>query len=194
MIKRFFRKGGHAGSPLRCDGVIFYNFMNTKKSPKASLGRNRLLGFVVVFSLMCMCLGWSQSNLKAETVANAYTADIPPPSLDSSFVVGCDDTTDITHPVVLPPSAEEEDSVHVVTEQNPEFPGGMGALLKYFGENLRYHSDAVEKSKPTHAPKGRSPEDEPTPGRVESAEPDEPDVGSGDQARIRPGAGCRAGP
>ncbi len=41
---------------------------------------------------------------------------------------------------------EEKDKVFITVEQNPEFAGGMNALLKFLQKNLRYPSPAVNSS------------------------------------------------
>ncbi len=37
-----------------------------------------------------------------------------------------------------------EDEAYMVVEQMPEFPGGMGELMKYLGENINYPSKAQD--------------------------------------------------
>jgi len=47
-------------------------------------------------------------------------------------------------PVVIEVEEEEEDKIFDVVEEQPEFPGGMAALNKYFRENVRYPVMAQE--------------------------------------------------
>lgn len=46
--------------------------------------------------------------------------------------------------VVVEVEEEEEDKIFDVVEENPEFPGGMSALNKYFRENVKYPVMAQE--------------------------------------------------
>ena len=39
---------------------------------------------------------------------------------------------------------EIEEKVHIRVEKMPGFPGGMGALIKFIGENLDYPQDAAD--------------------------------------------------
>ncbi len=41
-------------------------------------------------------------------------------------------------------SATEEEDVFMVVSQMPEFPGGMGELMKYLGESIEYPSKAKD--------------------------------------------------
>ena len=50
----------------------------------------------------------------------------------------------IAAPVEAPVEEEEEEVVFKVVEQNPEFPGGVQALMKYLGENVKYPVIAQE--------------------------------------------------
>jgi len=47
-------------------------------------------------------------------------------------------------PVVVEVEEEEEDKIFDVVEENPEFPGGMQALNRYFRDNVRYPVMAQE--------------------------------------------------
>lgn len=40
----------------------------------------------------------------------------------------------------------QEDGTYLVAEQMPEFPGGMDALMKYLGSNIKYPKSAQEKA------------------------------------------------
>ena len=39
---------------------------------------------------------------------------------------------------------EDDEEIFLVVEEQPEFPGGMAKLLKYFSDNMRYPVDAAE--------------------------------------------------
>ena len=41
--------------------------------------------------------------------------------------------------------ADEEEPIYQVVEQQPEFPGGMSAQMKFLQDNLRYPQEAREK-------------------------------------------------
>lgn len=51
-------------------------------------------------------------------------------------------------PVVTPPAKEEEDGdkVFMIVEQQPEFPGGTAALMKWLSTNVRYPEVAIENN------------------------------------------------
>lgn len=42
--------------------------------------------------------------------------------------------------------ASDEDEIFQFVEENPEFPGGMNALIAYLGKNIKYPSSAVEQN------------------------------------------------
>lgn len=42
-------------------------------------------------------------------------------------------------------SIDAEEEIFMVVESMPEFPGGMGELMKYLGENIKYPSKAMEQ-------------------------------------------------
>ena len=54
------------------------------------------------------------------------------------------DTVVIAPPVEAPVEEEEDNTVFMVVEQAPEFPGGMQKLMKYLGENVKYPVIAQE--------------------------------------------------
>jgi protein TonB len=41
-------------------------------------------------------------------------------------------------------SNDTTEQIYMVVEQMPEFPGGMGELMTYLGENIKYPSKAKE--------------------------------------------------
>lgn len=51
---------------------------------------------------------------------------------------------DIAPPVEIEEEAEDEEIVFVKVEKDPEFPGGVQALFKYLGENIKYPVIAQE--------------------------------------------------
>lgn len=50
----------------------------------------------------------------------------------------------IQAPVAPPVEEEEVEEIFVIVEKQPEFPGGMAALMKYFADNVRYPVIASE--------------------------------------------------
>ena len=56
----------------------------------------------------------------------------------------------VSGPAMGPPAATmeegDEGEVFEVVEQNPEFPGGMDALMKWLSKNLKYPASAQENS------------------------------------------------
>ena len=43
-----------------------------------------------------------------------------------------------------PPRPVEENKIHEIVEQMPSFPGGMGALMSWLGQNIKYPVTAAE--------------------------------------------------
>ena len=48
--------------------------------------------------------------------------------------------------VIPQPKNTEDDEIFVVVEQDPEFPGGMEAMVQYLSSNIKYPQEAMEKS------------------------------------------------
>ncbi len=58
-----------------------------------------------------------------------------------------EDTGEKVEPVFIPQTEEEapeEEEILMIAETMPEFPGGMGALMKYLGKNIKYPTIAQE--------------------------------------------------
>ena len=68
---------------------------------------------------------------------NIEGKDEPIPTEDPDAVKG----KEIDMPVAV--EAEDKNQVFITVEQNPEFAGGMNALLKFLQKNLRYPTPAV---------------------------------------------------
>jgi TonB family protein len=47
--------------------------------------------------------------------------------------------------VGYPPREKDEDSVLLVVEQNPDFPGGLNKLLEFLKANIKYPKEAIDK-------------------------------------------------
>ncbi len=54
------------------------------------------------------------------------------------------DTIVIAPPIEAPVEEEEDNTVFMVVEQAPEFPGGMQKLMRFLGENVKYPVIAQE--------------------------------------------------
>ena len=70
-------------------------------------------------------------------------ADVEETEIASSEEVGEKVEVKFVPPVVEEEEPEEEEIFQVV-EHMPEFPGGMGALMKYLGKNINYPTIAQE--------------------------------------------------
>jgi periplasmic protein TonB len=68
---------------------------------------------------------------------NIEGKDEPIPTEDPDAVKG----KEIDMPVAI--ETEEKNQIYIAVEQNPEFAGGMNALLKFLQKNLRYPTPAV---------------------------------------------------
>ncbi len=44
-----------------------------------------------------------------------------------------------------PPPEKKEEEIFVIVENQPDFPGGMGALMKFIGDSIRYPVEAQQK-------------------------------------------------
>lgn len=51
-----------------------------------------------------------------------------------------------TAPIAAPVEEEEVEEIFIVVEEQPEFPGGLAALSKYFSNNVRYPVIAAENN------------------------------------------------
>lgn len=52
---------------------------------------------------------------------------------------------DLEKVVIAPPAEEKKEEIFKAAEQQPEFPGGQGELMKYLSSNLRYPPAAAEQ-------------------------------------------------
>lgn len=50
------------------------------------------------------------------------------------------------YPVMPPEELGDEPDVHVIVEKMPEFPGGIAAMMNYFGKSIRYPLAAREQN------------------------------------------------
>ena len=50
----------------------------------------------------------------------------------------------VEKPAEVEVEEEEEDQIFVIVENNPEFPGGQQAMMKYIAENIKYPVIAME--------------------------------------------------
>jgi len=69
-------------------------------------------------------------------------ADVEETVIESSEETG--EAVEIKEVEVIEEPEPEEQTVFVVVEKMPEFPGGMGACLKYLGQNIKYPTIAQE--------------------------------------------------
>ncbi len=80
--------------------------------------------------------------VKAEEVKSSEIVEMPAPK-----AVGAE-TTAVQTPAAEPVAAPQKDDTPVfdVVEQMPEFPGGMGELVKFLSENVKYPKTAFENN------------------------------------------------
>jgi len=69
-------------------------------------------------------------------------ADVEETVIESSEETG--EAVEIKEVEVIEEPEPEEQTFFVVVEKMPEFPGGMGACLKYLGQNIKYPTIAQE--------------------------------------------------
>ncbi|MDD4609784.1 MAG: energy transducer TonB [Bacteroidaceae bacterium] len=69
-------------------------------------------------------------------------ADVEETVIESSEETG--EAVEIKEVEVIEEPEPEEQTVFVVVEDMPKFPGGMGACLKYLGQNIKYPTIAQE--------------------------------------------------
>ena len=111
-----------------------------KKSSKANLESHRgtyfLMGVVVAAAVLFFAFEWSTDTRK----------------LDETVLVQdvlAEEEIEITRrePTPPPPKPKEEEvteEIFVVVEQQPEFPGGNAAMMKFLSDNIRYPVIAQE--------------------------------------------------
>ena len=95
--------------------------------------------------LLLITLLLIQSIVFAQTDNNS---SVPPNEQKLNTIQIEQDTRDIERVEILtddtpPPVIEEESTVFIFVEQNPEFPGGQDAMMKYLSSNSIYPQEAV---------------------------------------------------
>ena len=81
-------------------------------------------------------------------VTEEFTIVSDEEEVTSAVATVSEDLGQINKVVWVPPVVEtekvEEDVIHVTAEIMPEFPGGMAALMKYLGANIKYPTISQE--------------------------------------------------
>lgn len=81
-------------------------------------------------------------------VTEEFTIVSDDEEVTSAVATVSEDLGQINKVVWVPPVVEtekvEEDVIHVTAEIMPEFPGGMAALMKYLGTNIKYPTISQE--------------------------------------------------
>ena len=81
-------------------------------------------------------------------VTEEFTIVSDDEEVTSAVATVSEDLGQINKVVWVPPVVEtekvEEDVIHVTAEIMPEFPGGMAALMKYLGANIKYPTISQE--------------------------------------------------
>ena len=140
--------------------------MEIKKSPKANLEDKRLtfifMGLIVALAILYTAFEWTQREITVHEADNedflieeeiqidqTFQEETPPPPPEPEEVnFSTEDTKEAVEikQVVIEEEEEEEEieEVFLVVEEQPEFPGGMAKLMKYFSDNVRYPVVAAE--------------------------------------------------
>lgn len=109
-------------------------------TPKAS---------ITALKSMLLGLGVSQCELTGiRDMANHRTPPSPPKVITQNEVLNIQEETPSAAPAArtTTPSAEANTGeVYNVVEEQPEFPGGMGELMKFLQVNIRYPKEAQAK-------------------------------------------------
>lgn len=104
--------------------------MNKTKSPTLKLAKYLLilpLAFLLVLANSCV----NQDKKSGEDAAKESVVATPDPA---------------DKPDLLPEEkAEDNSEIFVVVEEQPEFPGGNAAMMRFLSDNIKYPTEAQEK-------------------------------------------------
>jgi TonB family protein len=102
-------------------------------TPKAS---------ITALKSMLLGLGVSQCELTGiRDMANHRTPPSPPKAITQADVLKVQEDTPSAAPTT-PTATANTDEVYNVVEEQPEYPGGMGELMKFLQVNIRYPKEA----------------------------------------------------
>jgi TonB family protein len=123
--------------------------MNQSKSPLYKVGRYLLVLPLVLLFLMANSIYAAQRK-----PADAATSMLDP-AVAQSRQEQLSTENRITPELIQseledqslqqPPPEKKEEEIFVIVENQPEFPGGMGALMKFIGDSIRYPVEAQQK-------------------------------------------------
>ena len=148
--------------------------MEIKKSLSADLegkkGTGLLMGFVLALSAMFVAFEWTQHDKKVIETEPVFTAAIeedmipitqqpevvaPPPEeevetseeVNQAIVTtpGTGTTAVATGPVGPVVEEVDENQIYDIVEENPRFPGGEEACMKWLSDNIKYPPICVEQ-------------------------------------------------
>ena len=130
--------------------------MEIKKSLSADLegkkGTGLLMGFVLALSAMFVAFEWTQHDKKVIETEPVFTAaieeDMIPITQQPEVVApppGTGTTAVATGPVGPVVEEVDENQIYDIVEENPRFPGGEEACMKWLSDNIKYPPICVEQ-------------------------------------------------
>ncbi|MDD2514820.1 MAG: TonB family protein [Proteiniphilum sp.] len=123
--------------------------MNQSKSPAYKVGRYLLvLPLVVLFLTANSIYAAQREPADDETkMLNPAVAELRQEqlSVDNMLTPELMQAELEDQSLQQPPPEKKEEEIFVIVENQPEFPGGMGALMKLIGDSIRYPVEAQQK-------------------------------------------------
>lgn len=109
-------------------------------TPKAS---------ITALKSMLLGLGVSQCELTGiRDMANHRTPPSPPKVITQNEVLNIQEETPSAAPAArttTPSASDDTEEIFQVVEEQPEFPGGMGEMMKFLQANIQYPKEAQAK-------------------------------------------------
>ena len=102
--------------------------------------------WIIPFACMFLVVNSIYAEKKSEVSDAAEVAQTLQKKVTKKTNVTPPSTTPLrTHNTQNGKDVKEKDQVYAVVDKQPEFPGGISALMKYLGENIQYPKVAMDK-------------------------------------------------
>ncbi len=117
--------------------------MNKLKSPNIKMAR---YAWIIPFACMFLVVNSIYAEKKSEVSDAAEVVQTLQKKVTKKTNVTPPSTTPLrTHNTQNGKDVKEKDQVYAVVDKQPEFPGGISALMKYLGANIQYPKVAMDK-------------------------------------------------